>query len=360
MSDEISLLPSELRKKEEALKHPGASKNAPAGSELDFSVPKEEEEDIEVIEIDEGEIEQVLESEPFLTRVAYKFGAAIEDLKNRFFQPPVSEAPPKLPPQFFTPPPVKAKAPPKAEVQSALEPGKPGLPEKSVVAVEAKAKAKITPFEKGPRRVRVIKRIRKPVRVSFVSEEDLRISRIDVPRRRFTFITVAVLGGILLGGSAYLLKGQAAEASSELQKADKQLADVRDEIKAKNQVWASFQDLEPKLKALLGLLSRHISTLHLLDQIEKNTLPTVSYQSLSLGSDWRVTLAVVADSFAGAASQVTLFEKADFVKKVETSGYTATYDPPDSYLPKSVEFQVYLTLKEEALRASTSSVASLP
>ncbi len=145
MSDEISLLPSELRKKEEALKHPGASKNAPAGSELDFSVPKEEEEDIEVIEIDEGEIEQVLESEPFLTRVAYKFGAAIEDLKNRFFQPPVSEAPPKLPPQFFTPPPVKAKAPPKAEVQSALEPGKPGLPEKSVVAVEAKAKAKIKP-----------------------------------------------------------------------------------------------------------------------------------------------------------------------------------------------------------------------
>ncbi|MFH1620806.1 MAG: hypothetical protein ABIB04_01840 [Patescibacteria group bacterium] len=372
MSEEISLLPNELRKKEDAIRHPGAEEAASAGSELNFSVPKEEGEDIEIIEIDEGEIEQVLENEPLLTRIAYRFTTAIEDLKNHLFKQQEIEPPPKLPPQFFTPPEVKEKPLAKEGTGVAPKPGlpvteKPGAPPPvapSLAPLAApavtKVKAKITPFEKGTRRVRVIKRIRKPVRVSFVSEEDLRMSRIDIPRRRFTFITIAVLGGILLGGSAYLLKGQHADASTEMQKATKQLQEVRSEIADKNQVWSSFKDLEPKLKALTGLLSQHVSMLHLLEQLEKTTLPTVSYQSMNLGADKRITLAVVANSFETAASQITLFEQAGFITKVETSGYTAVYDPPDSYIPKSVEFQVYLTLSDDALRTSSSTMASLP
>lgn len=358
MSDEISLLPEELRKKEEVLKHTSPPPPEAKGQDLRFSVPKEEGEDIEVIEIDEGEVDQVLESEPPLTRFIYKVSAAFDDMRQKLFQPRAVEPPPKLPPQFFTPPPKKPLpgAPPTAAAVGAPTPA-PAVGAAALAAGE-KPKARVVPFEKVPRRVRVIKRIRKPVRVSFVSEEDLRLMRVDIPKRRFTFITVTILFAVLLGGSWYLLDQQKQAAASELSKADKQLGDLRRAVQEKQAAWTSFQDLEPRLKALAGLLRQHVSANRLLESIETYTLPTVAYQSMSLSADRRVTLLVVADSFETAAGQVATFQKAPFVKKIEAAGYTATYDPPDSYVPKSVEFQAVLTLSDDALVAPSGAVAT--
>lgn len=361
MTHEISLLPEEQRKKEEALKSSAAATPA-ASKELQFSVPKEEGDDIEVIEIDEGEIEQVLENEPPLTRFIYKATAFFDELKEKIFQPHEAEPAPKLPPQFFKPPPAKpaaAPAPAPAGAPAlASTPTAPGAPTQVATPPSYKTKAQVKPFKAVPRRVRVIKRVRKPVRVSFVTESDLALMRIDIPRRKFTLAVLILLFGVLVGGSAYALNLQAQEARGELAKADAQLAQVRGEIQTQLKDWNTFQNLEPKLRALAGLLDAHISPMHLLEQIERTTMATVTYQSFSLSPDKRVTLFTSADGFDTAASQVAAFQRANFVKKVEATGYTAAYDPPDAPRPKSVEFQMILTLSDDILRVTPVAAAT--
>lgn len=359
MSDEISLLPDELRKKEEELKQTKSTVVKP--SDIKFSVPADEQEDVEVIEIDEGDVDQVLAGEPPLSRFLYKISSTFDELKAKLFQPKAVEPPPKLPPQFFTPPPAKSKpAVPSVVTPSAEKVSTIAAPAPVVPASPAKPKATIKPFETVPRRVRVIKRVRKPVRVSFVSEDDLRLQHIDISRRKFTFVAATILFACLIGGGAYFLQLQALAANGELAKANAQLADIRSQIQTKQGRWAAFQDLQPHLKALTMLLDQHISPTRLFDELEKNTLPTVSYQSFSLSPDKKVTLQAVANSFGSAAQQVALFSKRDFVKKVEATNYSAKYEPPEATSPTSVTFQMVLTLTNAALFANNTVATTAP
>ncbi|MFZ2803741.1 MAG: hypothetical protein WA001_00810 [Patescibacteria group bacterium] len=368
MPDDISLLPEGLRKKEDDLKTTAPPK-APAasGNELKFSIPKDEGEDIEVIEIDEGEVDQVLAGEPPLTRFIYKVASVFDELKTKLFQAKLPEPAPKLPPQFFTPPPVKAKAAPGA-VPSPVGTGAAVAPAPSVgaqpvgvsPATPAKPRVIVTPSQTVPHRVRVIKRIRKPVRVSFVSDDDLRLLHIDVPKRRFTFIVTAIVFVLLIGGGWYFLGQQAQAAQGELAKANSQLSDVRSQIATEQASWSSFQDLEPRLKALRSLLDAHISPTRLFSDIETNTLPTVTYSSFSMSADSDVTLLTTADSFETAAEQVKIFQQLPYVTKVEASSYSASYATPSAPEPSSVNFQLVLTLSGSALNASSSTVATAP
>ncbi len=329
MSD-ISLLPEELRQKEEALKKsiPSASTRP---SELKFSSPLEEGEDVEVIEIDEGDVSQVLAGEPFLTKLIFRITSFFQELTQKVFQPYVEEPAPKQPPQFFKPP--------------------------SVTSDElAQTKVRVVPSEKAPKRVRVIKRVRKPVRVSFVSEEQQELLRVNLPKRRFTFVALTLFFLVLLTGGAVVLSRLQRAASSERAVADAQITDVRTDIAEKQKVWALFQDLEPKLRALLSLLDAHMSPTRLLEQIERTTLPTVRYELFTLTPDRKVSLGVVTNSFESAAAQIVAFERSGFVTKVDATGYTAKYEHEGIAVPSSVQFQMTLTLSDTAMSASEDLV----
>jgi len=361
MSEEISLLPEGLRGKEQELKKAEAPQSAP---ELKFSMPSEEGEDIEVIEVDEGEIEQVLASEPLLTRVAYKVTTFLDGLKAKLFQPNLPPPPPKLPPQFFAPPPAKPIGAPIAapgisgpkpvpaaggSVPVAAKTGAP-TPGLQPLAAGTKPKAQIMPATTAPRRVRVIRRVRKPLRVSFVSDEDLKLLHIDIPKRRFTFITAVIFFSLLIGGGYALLRVQLQGANDGLRAAKARMSDIQQQITQKQGTWTTFQDLEPRLKALVLLLNEHVSPTYLLSLIEKNTLPTVSYSSFSLTPDGKVTLAVTADSLEAAAGQVATFQKAGFITKVDAPAYVVGYPNQDAPKPDNVTFQVSLSLSDTALR----------
>lgn len=355
MSEEISLLPEEQRKKELNIKEQ-APEAAPA--ELKFSTPVQEGEDIEVIEVDEGEIDQVLAGEPLLTRLAYKFTTTLEDLKAKFFQPQPEALPPKLPPQFFKPPEGKPAVPgavPVAGVPVAGAPAVAGIP--GVPAPGQPLMRRPLPISAAQRRVRVIKRVRKPVRVSFVSEEELRAQHIDIPRRKFTFAIATALCVVLLVGGYFLLTSQVDAASYSLAQAQAQVAQVQTETAAKQKTWAQFQNLEPRLRTLSTLLDRHSSPDHVLKLIEDATLPTVVYTSFSLTADRTVTLNVVADSLESAAQQAVVLQNAPFVQKANIGGYSIQYGA-DPFVPKAVTFQASLLLNEDAVKAVPPQVAA--
>lgn len=343
-----------------------------SGVDMRFFIPKEEGEDIEVIEVDEGEIDQVLAGEPTLTKFAFYATSFIDNLKLKLFKPKPIEAPPKAPPQFFkAPPPKPAEAPAKpgapsaapsfvmpvvgatkpsvaagpASAQPSVPSAKPGM--NGMAA--ARVKAQIAPFAVTPRRVRVIRRVRKPLRVSFVTEEQARLIQVDVRKRRFTFIVTTLFFVLLLAGGYGLLDYQHKQAQSGMDQANMQLADVRSKISEQLKVWSSFQYLEPKLRALAGLLDQHVSPTKLLAQLEEHTLPTVSYQNFSLSADRKVNLAVTADSLDTAAKQLVVFQTAGFIKKVEATSYSVAYDSKDASKVVSVSFQAILTLSDNAL-----------
>jgi hypothetical protein len=364
MSSDISLLPEGMRKHEETIKHVEPQQKEPA-QDLRFSVPLEEGEDVEVIEIDEGEVDQVLAGEPLLTQVAFRVSSFIDGIKAKLMQPQISEPPPKLPPQFFKPPAPKPVPPPAPVVKPkppttapsampAVAPPAPKpiapLPASPVAAARPKPKARVIPSEKTPKRVRVIRRIRKPLHVSFVSEDDIRMLRVDVPKRQFTFFVMLSVFLVALVGGWFALSQLQIMANKGLTNVHGQLTELESQIAEKQNTWSLFTTLEPRLRALGTLLDAHVSPTSLLQRIEQITLPSVSYDSFTMTQDLRVSLSVSADSFEDAARQVVAFQKADFVKSVAVSGYSADYEADGSFQPKNVRFQITLQLSPTALQ----------
>jgi Tfp pilus assembly protein PilN len=366
---DISLLPEELRKREEELKNKEIQQSKAAES-LKMHVPNHEDEDVEIIEIDEGEIGDVLKNEPLISRYVFRAHSLFEELKTAIFHSKAAEPPPKLPPQFFSTPSLKEKKPPGLVPTSppltpppAPEEHPPlaergGEPEASVPphyeggarggSVE-KSKARIVPHVQAPRRVRVIRRVRKPVRVSFLDDDAMRLS-IDLPRRRFTLVVFASVFALLFAGSFIILDQQGDRAALNAETVNSQLADVQNRIKDKQKDWSSFQDLEPRLKALGGVLDGHLMPTMIFDALEKATVPDVFYSSFTLLPEGRLTLAVTAPSFESAARQVVALRESAIASSVESLGFHASYEK-DTVKVERVNFQVNIDLKPDVTKA---------
>ncbi|MBU1629525.1 hypothetical protein KKF59_04355 [Patescibacteria group bacterium] len=353
-----------MRKREEELKKPIEPSLKKEGVRL--HTPQAEEEEIEIIEVDEGELGDVLAGEPFLPRAVFKTQNWLENFKARLFHTRKPETPPKLPPQFFKfagkekkPPglvPIASETAAKKPLEASLTPpaekAAPVVQEAAALAqteAETKNKARILPHAAAPRRVRVIKRVKKPVRVSFLDEAEMRLL-IDLPRRRFTLAVFTFVFILLLVGSYALLTWQGSKASVNYAEAKTRLENVESRIAEKQKDWSAYSDLEPRLKALGGLLDAHILPTTIFDMLESATVPEVWYSSFTLSPEGRVTLAATAPSFEAAARQVVAFKQVEMVSKVEALGYQAEYSAETGAV-QSVNFQINLTLKPDSMKA---------
>jgi hypothetical protein len=335
MPDDISLLPEEIRKKEEELK----SHTPPptTGGDVKMHLPHPEQDDVEIIEVDEGEVGEVLKGESFVAKTLFKAQSLAGDLKSKLFEPHAAEPPPKLPPQFFTPPSGK-KGPP------GLIPTNGG----TAAAVQP-PKARVMPAAQAPRRVRVIRRVRKPVHVSFIEQADAR-SHIDLGRRLFTLILLFIVFSALAGGGYVLLRRQGDRANANVREATGRLQEAQQATKERLANWESFRDLEPRLKALSQLLDRHVSPSRLFDALEAHTVPDVFYSTFTLSPDGRLLLGTTAPSFESAARQLVALQSSGIARSVEAMGYQARYNGTTGKL-ESVTFQIALTIDPRALLA---------
>jgi len=343
---DISLLPEEERKRKET--PPASSKKmetAPGG--LKMHIPEAEaDEDIEIIEVDEGDLGAVLADEPFLTRFMYRASALVEQLRKKASGAKEQAPPPKLPPQFFTPPRTGAaggKLPPGAAGAMAGRPGAAGNAPGSRV--------RITPSTEVPRRVRVIKRVRKPVQVSLISQDDVLVYQVDVPKRRWTLIMLAVLFIAFIGGGYWLLNERVAGARITLTELERQIAETDDQISGAETTWSSYSDLQRRLIVLSELLDQHIIITRAFDLLEKRTVPTVAYRSATLGAGGVLSLDTIADSYESAARQLVAFRESPAVEKVESTSFNAQIDG-ETGRPSLISFQLLLELSGDALLES--------
>jgi Fimbrial assembly protein (PilN) len=352
MSD-ISFLPSGLKDQEEEIKKQSL-KAAPTGV-VSMHVPETEEEDVEIIEVDASEVDQILIGEPLYTKLYYKASLFVDSLKEKYLKPRPAEAPAKAPPQFFKPP-----------VKGAATPAKPGEPAKPLVSAAkpgeliktpivgakpgeiAKSKARIRPATTKPttgRRVRIIKRVRKPVHVSLLDERTMHDLHINIPKRKFTIIFLTLLFAAILGGAFLLLDQVVTQAISEKNIVKNELDKIHTDVKVEQDKWIAFQDLEPRLIALNDLLETHISANKVLKYLEDNTLEDVSYSSFMMSEDGQVNVSVTALNYDAAARQLLTFEQSPLIQAAESNSFSTIEQEGNEY----VAFQLTLLLKPEAL-----------
>jgi Tfp pilus assembly protein PilN len=309
MSD-ISYLPENLRGTEASVQKQKSATPPVDGPVLKMHIPASTaDEDIEIIEVDESELGAILADEPFFTRLSYQLSVAFDTLKQKLTKQ--SAAPPaKLPPQFFSPP--------KSGLVTA--PGRAG----AVGGDATKSRARITPLGDAPRRVRVIRRVRKPVRVSLLSAEELLAYQVNVPNRQWTLAVSAVLFMLVIGGGYWLLTVRVQDAAAQLASFNQELEATRAEIRTKETMWSTYRDLERRLTTLNGLLNSHRVMTRALDFLEKVTLPQVYYQSATMSPEGLISLDVVADSFETAAKQLITLERHPAVKSAEALSFSAS------------------------------------
>ncbi|MEO5927918.1 MAG: hypothetical protein ABIO72_04315 [Patescibacteria group bacterium] len=339
MSD-ISLLPDEMRRPEEELKKAPVPQKE---DNLKMYVPKSPDEDVEIIEVDEGDVGDVLQGESFLAKALFQAQTFVDDLKSKLFDTHAPEPPPKLPPQFFKPPTARKPGASMGLVPTSGTVNTPSIQPGTGIPTP---KARIMPIAQAPKRVRVIRRVRKSVRVSFLEEQDVR-GRVDISRRRFTLILLAILFVALIGGSYWLLDRQGQLAGASLSEATSQLAETQQTAATHLSNWESFRDLEPRLKSLSGLLNRHLSPSRLFDTLEKNTVPDVYYSSFTLAPDGQLILGATAPTFTSAARQVAAFQTSGMARSVQAMGYQARYNAQGTL--DAVNFQIILALEPTVL-----------
>lgn len=334
---DISLVPEPMRQKEHAAveKQKTAPPKGPA--ELRMHIPESTaDEDIEIIEVDEGDLDAILADEPLFTRWSYRLSVGFDALKDRLLKTKGKAPPPKLPEQFFTPP-----KPGLATVPGARPPGRPGSAPAS--------RARITPQGEAPRRVRVIRRVRKPVRVSLITDEDVLPYLVDVPRRKWTLVVCSLLFIAVIGGGYWLLTLRITQAQGSLQELDRQLADTRSDIVTQESQWNTYRDLQQRLVLLDGILDQHVVVSRLFDFLERRTIPEVTYHSATLSPDGILSLDVSADSFDSAARQLVAFERStSTVLSADATAFGAQVDEEGRAI--QVAFQLTLRIDPASLR----------
>ncbi|MFA6160882.1 MAG: hypothetical protein WCT54_03855 [Patescibacteria group bacterium] len=368
MSD-ISLLPQDFRDKEEELKKVTTPEEHPG--ETLMHVPQEDAEDIEIIEVEEGEVDQVLKGEPLLSRLIYKSGVWIDEMRGKLFKTQRQEPPAKSPPQFFKPPLDRSS---NIEVRSSktevTNVAKPILESKQTSESKAQVtdakvqpqtanplsrpKARIIPSSASPRRVRIIKRVRKSVHVSLLDQEVVRQLQVNVPKRKLTLAFMTLIFAAVFAAGYLLLGQQQAVAQTAKQNTDMQANDLRGQITTMQDQWASFSDLEVRLIALNNLMEGHVSVLNALKLLEQKTLSDVSYGGFLMDNTGHINLGVKAPSYEAAARQLQIFKESPEVKTVEANAFSKT--EASSGVTASVSFQLSLQLQNEALLFEKPSV----
>lgn len=359
---EISLLPQSYHDKEEELKKSLAVpvKNEPVVS---MHVPNKEEEDVEIIEVDEAEVDKMLESEPFYSRLYYKLGVWGDEMRKKLFAPREVEPPPKSPPQFFTPtkpkPPTKLEAGSlklevgiKKEESATVQPIKPVESQTSEAPkpVVLPIKPKITP-DGAAKRVRIIKRVRKPVHVSLLSEELVRDLQVNVGKRKFTLAFLTIFLATIFACAYVVLDKVTQSSNAELTVVTANEAQIKTQTSEQQAKWAVFQDLEPRLIALNGLLDNHVSVLKLFNFLEQKTLTTVSYGNFVLDSAGKLSLSVAATDLPSTARQLMIFREAPEVVSVDAGSFAIQNDKEKS----SINFQMIVQFKPDVLRLAAST-----
>jgi len=193
-----------------------------------------------------------------------------------------------------------------------------------------------------------------PTDVNLISEDYPAIVRAQFWRRMKQLVTV-VLVFVALGGAGYVyIKEQKLTLLQQYQKIMVEIDRTDGEIDSFSVEGKQFEALKDRAAALQILLDNHIYWTAFLGQLEKVTLENVRYYNLVAETNGDILLSARAKKYEDAAIQLAALAKAEFVDTAEISSLTQTPEVKDAPAGageqlRPVAFGIKLKLKPDFL-----------
>lgn len=229
-------------------------------------------------------------------------------------------APPAAPPKVEepTPPPVAPKKEPEEVAPFKKRPQK-DRPE--------------PPKRKGPTPPK------RALRVSLIPEE-VPEEKINIKGRKIALVVIVFVELIILGGGAMFLStaiesknAQINQFDSDIQATKQQLTSLRNEQK-------DLYLFEEKLNVMGELLDGHIYTSRVFSFLEAHTLPDVWYESYISTSDGVVNLRAKTSELKTAAKQIAHIDAQEEVMEVNVNNFQTNINELGQIIDASFEIQI--------------------
>lgn len=187
------------------------------------------------------------------------------------------------------------------------------------------------------------------VGLNLVTEETLdrmfqRIERKDITQLIVSFLMSVIVGSAVWGG-IYLYGGKEREVIRAVRA---ERASIEADISAIEKNKSALLAYQTKLTAFNNLFKNHIYWTQFFEELEKNTLPNVTYDAISISTSYTTSLSAHTTDYASVGKQLIAFQNAkSFVTDVEITSANAALSPSGAIT--GVNFSVKLTIDPKVI-----------
>lgn len=151
-----------------------------------------------------------------------------------------------------------------------------------------------------------------------------RIEKKDITQLIISFV-ISVILGVGAWGAVYVYGGKEREA---IQGIRVQRAAVEANIATIEKNKSELLAYQTKLESFNNLFKNHIYWTQFFEELEKNTLPNVTYDAISLSTSYTTSLSAHTTDYASVAKQFIAFQNAkSFITAVEITSANAALSP---------------------------------
>lgn len=167
------------------------------------------------------------------------------------------------------------------------------------------------------------------VGLNLISQEALdrmfqRIEKKDITQLIVSFL-ISILLGVGAWGGVYLYGGKEREA---VQQVRIQRAAVEDEISNIEKNKTALLAYQTRLTSFNNLFKNHIYWTQFFEELEKYTLPNVTYDAISISTNYKTSLSAHTTDYASVGKQLIAFQGAkSFITSVEITSANAALSP---------------------------------
>jgi hypothetical protein len=151
---------------------------------------------------------------------------------------------------------------------------------------------------------------------------------------------ISVMLGVGAWGAVYVYGGKEREAIRDIRA---QRAAVETEIAGIEKNKGALLAYQTKLESFNNLFKNHIYWTQFFEELEKNTLPNVEYDAISISTSYTTSLSAHTTDYASVAKQLIAFQNAtSFITAVEITSANAALSPAGTIT--GVNFSVKLSI----------------
>ena len=166
-----------------------------------------------------------------------------------------------------------------------------------------------------------------------------RIEKKDITQLIVAFFVSILLAGAMLGG-VYIYGGPFRQEIGDLRAQRSKIEANIAKIESNKTALLAYQT---KLTAFDALFKNHLYWTQFFTELEKNTLPNVQFDAISISTGYETSLSAHTTDYASVGRQLLAFQRAtSFIKKVEITSANGALTPAGAI--SGVNFSVKLTI----------------